>query len=65
MSKDQMIEQIRHRNQTASTDFLGRFNEEALQSYLQRLTLLHDHRGKSTAWVREGGPAAVTGRYCA
>jgi len=65
MSKQQMIEKIRERNHSASSDFLVKFDEEALRNYLQRLTTLQGQRGRSSVWVRTGiAPAAIT-RACA
>lgn len=65
MSKQQMIELIRQRNRSASSEFLVKFDEEALQTYLRRLTTLQGHRGRSSIWVREGiAPASIT-RACA
>ncbi len=65
MSKQQMIEMIRERNQSASNDFLVKFDEEALRNYLHRLTSLQGRRGRTSVWVRTGiAPASVT-RQCA
>lgn len=60
-----MIEQIRRCNRSVSAEFLLAFDEEALGSYLRRLTALHGRRGKSSVWVREDGRGAATGRVCA
>ena len=65
MSKQQMIEMIRERNQSASSDFLVKFDEEALRNYLARLTTLKDHRGRASVWVRTGIAPASTTRACA
>lgn len=65
MSKQQMIDLIRQRNRSASNEFLVKFDEEALQTYLRRLTTLQDHRGRASVWVRQGiAPATIT-RACA
>ena len=65
MSKQQMIEMIRQRNRSASSEFLVKFDEEALRTYLRRLTTLHGHRGRASTWVRQGiSPASIT-RACA
>jgi len=65
MSKQQMIDLIRQRNRSASSDFLVKFDEEALRTYLRRLTTVQGHRGRSSVWVREGvSPASIT-RACA
>jgi len=61
MNKQEMIEQIRTRNRSASVDFLVHFDEQALSSYLNRLTRINGRRGKDSVWVRESGrPAIVT-----
>ena len=60
MTKEQTIEQIRKHNQSASTDFLTRFDEEALQTYLRRLSTVSNHRGPGSRWVRETTSPAVT-----
>lgn len=60
-----MIEAIRQHNRSATSDFLVHFDEQTLDSYLRRLTTLHDRRGKGTAWVRQSVKPAVTTRLCA
>lgn len=65
MSKQQMIEEIHRYNRSASPTFLQCFNDETLEVYLKRLTLLHGHRGKETQWVRNTIEPAVTARLCA
>jgi hypothetical protein len=65
MSKQQMIDLIRQRNSSASTDFLVKFDEEALRIYLRRLTTVQGHRGRSSVWVRHGIAPASTTRACA
>lgn len=65
MSKRQMIEQIRHWNQTASAEFLLRFDEQSLLNYLHRLTTLHGRRGPGSVWVRHSDTTAITTRSCA
>lgn len=59
MSKKRIIDAIREHNRSAEADFLSRFNERSLTSYLLRLTHLKDRRGPSTWWVREGDTPAV------
>lgn len=65
MSKQQTIELIRQRNRSASSEFLVKFDEEALQNYLRRLTTLQGHRGRATVWTREGTAPASVMRACA
>ena len=62
MSKDQMIDRIRQCNQSARPEFLTRFDEPTLNSYLRRLTSLHNQRGRDSVWVRDGSSPAVVGR---
>jgi len=61
MSKLQIIEAIRHCNRTAGQEFLISFDEQALSSYLKRLTTIKGRRGRDSRWVRQGDtPAVVT-----
>ena len=61
MNKQELIEHIRQRNRSVSDEYLVRFNEKALQSYLDRLTHVVGRRGRDSRWVRQGdGPAVVT-----
>ncbi len=59
LSKQQMIDEIRQHNRSANDQFLIKFNETALRQYLERLTLLHNHRGKDSRWVRTGPAPAI------
>ncbi len=65
MSKQQMIDLIRQRNRSASSEFLVKFDEDALKTYLRRLTTVQGHRGRSSVWVRSGIAPAATMRACA
>ncbi len=61
MSKQQMIDKIQERNRSASNEFLLKFDEEALQTYLCRLTTVQGNRGRTSVWVRRGdSPASIT-----
>jgi len=61
MSKTQLIEAIREQNRSASPDFLTRFDEAALNSYLDHLNYRHGPRGEQSVWVRpKDTPAIVT-----
>lgn len=62
MSKQEMIEQIRERNRSASVEFLVHFDEQALTSYLNRLTRINGRRGRDSVWVRDGLSRAVVTR---
>ena len=65
MSKEQMIEAIRTTNRGAQFDYLMRFDEQALQTYLNRLRHLHGHRGRESRWVRATTDRAVVMRTVA
>ena len=47
------------------SEFLVKFDEEALRTYLRRLTTVHGHRGRSSVWVRDGIASASITRACA
>jgi len=59
MSKQQMIEAIQRTNRSADPNFLDHFQEDVLQTYLTRLSEIHNHRGPDSIWVRPEGPRAV------
>lgn len=59
MSKHEIIEAIRQVNRTANPEYLVRFEQRALESYLRRLTTVLNRRGRDSRWVREGDTHAV------
>ena len=59
MSKQQMIEQIQQSTRGATAEFLGAFDDAALQRYLLRLTTTSGRRGPGSVWVR---PVEASGR---
>jgi hypothetical protein len=65
MSKQQMIDLIQQRNNSATSEFLVKFDEDALKTYLRRLTTVQGHRGRSSVWVRDGIAPASIMRACA
>lgn len=65
MNKQQTIDLIRQRNQSASTEFLTRFDEKSLDTYLRRLATVCNHRGRDSRWVRDTTSPAVTTRFAA
>jgi len=65
MTKEQTIDLIRQRNQSASPEFLTRFDERSLDTYLRRLSTVCNHRGRASRWVRETTSPAVTSRVAA
>jgi len=60
MSKQELIEAIQQHNRTALPEFLWRFEEQELDRYLRRLTLVHNHRGPMSVWRRETICPAIT-----
>lgn len=61
MTKSQLIEAIQQINQTASGEWLERFESEALREYLDHLQLTQEPRGGQSRWVRRPQtPAAVS-----
>lgn len=65
MTKEQTIDLIRQRNRSASAEFLTRFDERSLDTYLRRLSTVCNHRGRASRWVRETTSPAVTSRVAA
>lgn len=65
MTKEQTIDLIRQRNQSASAEFLTRFDERSLDVYLRRLSTVCNHRGRASRWVRDTTSPAVTTRAAA
>jgi hypothetical protein len=64
MSKQQLIEQIRQMNRSATENLLVQFDQAALENYLKRLSLAATGRGRSSRWVRNtASPAVVTRAY--
>ena len=64
MSKEQIIAAIRCHNHSASLDYLLHFDQRALEDYLQRLTRVHNRRGRASVWVRQTTDRAVVMRTC-
>jgi hypothetical protein len=54
-----MIEQIVRINASATADFLERFADRALQTYLDHLHAVQQPRGRRAIWVRPGDTAAA------
>ena len=57
-----MIEEIRLRNRSASSEFLMVFDEQALSRYLDRLRHVVGHRGRGSRWIRPAETPAVVMR---
>jgi len=60
MTKQQTIDLIRQRNQSATPDFLIRFDKVALENYLARLSRVAGCRGRESRWVRNTTSPAAT-----
>ncbi len=63
MSKQQLIEAIREHNRSVNDDFLNGFELGDLETYLQRLTRIANHRGRESGWVRNGHAPAIVTRH--
>lgn len=63
MSRDQIIAAICRINRTADAAFLGAFTDAQLDEYLQRLTLIHDRRGRESVWIRRNPEPAIVGPF--
>ena len=61
--KQQLIDEIREHNRTASMEFLADFNEPALHHYLIHLKHMSMPRSRRAAWVRPGETSAVVTRH--
>jgi len=57
MSKEVLIETIRQHNPTAGPEFLVRFDESALQRYLNHL--LHLLQPRTAGWIRQFETRAI------
>ena len=62
MSKQQLIDSIREHNPSAGHEFLIRFDEVALNLYLNHLDHIRQPRGAASMWVRGSETAAVVTR---
>ncbi|MCC5786588.1 MAG: hypothetical protein JJU33_07805 [Phycisphaerales bacterium] len=59
MTREQVVERIIFQNPTATPEFLGAFDDEALRVYLQRLDAASEPRGRRAVWVRRGSSSAI------
>lgn len=59
MSKQQLIEAIRHQNRSATETFLTRFDESALSEYLNHLQYGKTPRSAKVVWIRNGQTPAI------
>ncbi|TVQ61026.1 MAG: hypothetical protein EA379_07010 [Phycisphaerales bacterium] len=56
-----LVEQITLVNRTADTRWLGSFDDDALESYLDHLHASSEPRGRAAVWVRRGETPAIVG----
>lgn len=54
-----LMDDILRINRSATTDFLSRFGDKALRTYLDHLEATLKPRGRDAVWVRPGDTAAV------
>ena len=59
MSKQQVIEAIRKQNPSAKSEFLAKFSQRSLETYLHRLTHICGRRGRDSIWVRHTAAGAA------
>lgn len=60
LSREQIIQQIRAANPTASADYLEQFENYSLALYLERLNKLAEPRSGKSFWVRPHETPAIT-----
>lgn len=61
LSKEQIIAAIQQINRSARTDWLSRFDAQALQRYLDHLEQTLEPRGAHSFWIRgDETPAIIT-----
>ncbi len=60
LAKEQILARIRILNPTATPERLASFDHNALQLYLEHLTLAAEPRGaRSRGWIRPGDTAPI------
>ncbi|MBL8764918.1 MAG: hypothetical protein JNM07_11675 [Phycisphaerae bacterium] len=63
LRRTQLMDRIITINPTASRDFLDRFADRALATYLEHLETLEVPRGSTARWVRPGDTPAAVSRH--
>ncbi len=61
LSHEQLVDWIGSLNQSATPDYLGRFDAGALASYLDHLLAAQEPRGRCAVWVRRAETPAIVG----
>jgi hypothetical protein len=59
LTREQVVERIITINPTAAVEFLARFTDVSLSSYLQRLQAAQGPRGPEARWVRQGDTPGI------
>ena len=59
ITKARLIDEIRQVNSAVGPDWLGRFSDAELQSYLDHLQISLEPRGATSSWVRRPETPAV------
>lgn len=61
LTREQVIEQIRSLNPSATIAFLELFEALALRTYLEHLLAAQEPRGRQARWERPGDSPAIMG----
>lgn len=64
MSKQQLIDAIRRYNKSAKQEFLASFDDQALRSYLERLTAVYGGEGRAGECAGQEDTTATVTRPC-
>jgi hypothetical protein len=59
LNKQQIIDRIREVNRSAAAEWLARFTDAQLRTYLEHLQLTLEPRGRSSRWLRPGDSPPV------
>jgi hypothetical protein len=60
LTREQVVDRIMPLNPSARHDFLGDYEDDELDLYLQRLTAVTRPRGRFARWERQPGPGIST-----
>ena len=60
LTREQVVDRIMHLNPSARHEFLGDFEDDELNIYLERLTAAARPRGRFARWERQPGPGIST-----
>jgi len=62
LTREQVVDRIIQINPTATTEFLGAFQERELGKYLDHLVAASGPRGRHARWERPADSPAILGR---